>query len=272
MTIALCRAMFDHHWPKAPHSLTDGMVATSAAAFAKYGLATAGRRRPISWRRSARRPAAERAVEEYASTIPPRGSARCGRRAFPRWPPDLALSPIIRRRWPTTSTAAAMAKPPGPTTAGAIRGRGLIQITFASMVRQARGPGTGLDLVGDPGPRQRSLARAGGRLRSIWKLAGVSAFANSGDFRGETLRVNGGLTNYPLRLQWRAIWRVEFGLAGLSLVLRAFAGAAIGGAPRFRPARPARVDSRRGARRGLWNRRSAAMTTRDAPRRRPLAG
>ena len=40
MTIALCRAMFDHRWPKAPHSLTDGMVATSAAAFAKYGLAT----------------------------------------------------------------------------------------------------------------------------------------------------------------------------------------------------------------------------------------
>ena len=32
------------------------------------------------------------------------------------------------------------------------------------------------------------------------------AFADRGDFRGKTLRVNGGLTNYPTRLQWRASW------------------------------------------------------------------
>ena len=40
MTIALTLPMMDRRWPKAAHSLVDGMVATSEAVFVKYGLAT----------------------------------------------------------------------------------------------------------------------------------------------------------------------------------------------------------------------------------------
>ena len=47
---------------------------------------------------------------------------------------------------------------------------------------------------------------------AFWKLANLNAFADKGDFRGETLRVNGGLTNYETRLAWRRVWRNEFKL------------------------------------------------------------
>jgi predicted chitinase len=41
MTLALTTAMLDRLWPHAPHSLVDGMAATSEKVFAKYGLTTA---------------------------------------------------------------------------------------------------------------------------------------------------------------------------------------------------------------------------------------
>ena len=41
MTLALTTATLDRLWPHAPHSLVDGMAATSEKVFAKYGLTTA---------------------------------------------------------------------------------------------------------------------------------------------------------------------------------------------------------------------------------------
>ena len=50
------------------------------------------------------------------------------------------------------------------------------------------------------------------RSAAFWKIDGVNVFADKGDFRGETLRVNGGLINLQARMAWRGVWRQEFGL------------------------------------------------------------
>lgn len=209
MTIALCRAMFDHRWPKAPHSLTDGMVATSAAAFAKFGLATPADAADFM---------AQVSEETGGGTAIEECLDYSAARLCEVWP---SRFPSLAAASPYAHNPAALADDvyggrygnrPGTDDGWRYRGRGLIQITFASWYAKL-GRETGLDLVGDPGLANDPL-HALEVACAYWKLAGVSAFANSGKFRGETLRVNGGLTNYPLRLQWRAIWRVEFGLAG----------------------------------------------------------
>ena len=47
---------------------------------------------------------------------------------------------------------------------------------------------------------------------AFWKLDRINPFADRGDFRGETLRLNGGYTNMAARLQWRAVWRRALGI------------------------------------------------------------
>jgi predicted chitinase len=46
---------------------------------------------------------------------------------------------------------------------------------------------------------------------AYWHLADINYFAVAGNFRAETVRINGGLVNYPARLAWRNVWRRELG-------------------------------------------------------------
>jgi putative chitinase len=94
---------------------------------------------------------------------------------------------------------------PGTADGWNFRGRGFIQLTFRAWYEKL-GVATGLDLLGDPGlvNDPEHFLEIGA---AFWKLDGVNRFADRGDFRGETLRLNGGYTNMAARLQWRAIWR-----------------------------------------------------------------
>ena len=89
------------------------------------------------------------------------------------------------------------------------RGRGLIQETghdkYAAEAQQ-----TGLDCVANPDmliDPTHCLEFA----CSFWLRAGLTPVANAGNFKLETLRLNGGYTNWSTREQWRAVWREELG-------------------------------------------------------------
>lgn len=99
---------------------------------------------------------------------------------------------------------------PGTDDGYNYRGRGGIQITFRDWYAKI-GAATGLDLLNHPdlvNDPQWFLECS----CAFWKLDNVNNFADSGDFRGETLRVNGGLINFPMRQHWRSVWRPVFGL------------------------------------------------------------
>lgn len=95
---------------------------------------------------------------------------------------------------------------PGTDDGYLFRGRGPIQITFRSLYEQLAGL-TGLDLVGHPelalDPKHVLEVAA-----AYWHMAGINSYADSGDFLGETKKINGGTTNYEARQQWREIWRL----------------------------------------------------------------
>lgn len=206
MGIQLAHEMFDHRWPNAPHSLTDGLVATSEAMFAKYGVVT-----PVD----AADFMAQISEETGAGTALEENLNYSAARLCQVWP----------SRFPTLAAAAPYAHNPraladnvygarygnvGPDDGWSFRGRGLIQVTFRSWYTKLAAA-TGLDLIGNP-DLVSDPSHALEVACAFWKVDGISAFANSGNFRGETLRLNGGYTNMNLRLSWRAIWRREFGL------------------------------------------------------------
>jgi len=199
--------LLDVMWPMAAHSLVDGVAASSEVTFAKYGLITA---------------------QEVADFMAQCSEETGGGTAIEE---NLNYSAArLCQVWPTRFSSLAAAAPfahnprmladnvyggrygnrPGTDDGWNFRGRGLIQITFRSWYEKI-GVEVSLDLAGNPG-----LVNDPGNILAVaaafWRLDGVNAFADKGDFRGETLRVNGGLTNYQLRLQWRARWRQALGL------------------------------------------------------------
>jgi hypothetical protein len=99
---------------------------------------------------------------------------------------------------------------PGTDDGYNFRGRGFIQVTFRSWYEKLSVI-TGLDLVAKP-----DLVNDPDHFLEIgaafWKIDGINAFADRGDFRGETLRLNGGYTNMPARLAWRSTWRRALGV------------------------------------------------------------
>lgn len=206
--LALTAAMLERLWPHAPHSLADGMVATSEEVFAKYGLATAVEVADFMAQIS------EETGGGYDTEEDLNYSAV---RLTQVWP---ARFPSIARALPFAHNPRGLAdnvygsrygNRPGTDDGYNFRGRGGIQITFHDWYAKI-GAATGLDLLNKPGlanDPERFLECAA----AFWKLDGVNPFADRGDFRGETLRVNGGLTNYPLRQHWRALWRPALGLA-----------------------------------------------------------
>jgi putative chitinase len=208
MTLSLMISVLDRLWPHAPHSLVDGMAATSEKVFAKYGLTTAAEAADFMAQISEETGGGWEIEEDlnYSAT-----------RLCQVWP---SRFPSVARALPFAHNPRMLAEnvygsrygnKPGTDDGWNFRGRGGIQITFRDCYSKI-GVATGVplldkpDLANDPEWFLECSA-------AFWKLDGVGGFADRGDFRGETLRVNGGLINFPMRKHWRAIWRPVFGLA-----------------------------------------------------------
>lgn len=196
--------MFDHRWPRAAHSLTEKMCETSGAVFQKYGIMTVADRVDFM---------AQISEETGAGTALEENLNYSAERLHEVWP----------SRFPHPWSGAALAhnpkaladvvyggrygNRPGTDDGYKFRGRGLIQVTFYDWYEKLS-DATKLDLLAHPefvAMPEYALECAA----AFWKMDGISAFANIGNFRGETIRLNGGLTNYGLRLQWRALWQRE---------------------------------------------------------------
>ena len=206
-SLAITAAMLTAWWPHAPHSLVDGIAASSEAVFAKYGLTTAAEVADFMAQISEETGGGFDTEENLHYSAP---------RLCQVWP---SLFPSLASAAPYVGNPRLLAdkvyggrygNQPGTDDGYNFRGRGLIQITFRDWYAKL-GVATTLDLVNNP-----DLANAPAHALDVacafWKSYGVNVFADRGDFRGETLRVNGGLTNYGTRLAWRTVWRKEFGL------------------------------------------------------------
>ena len=210
MAIAqLTAETLDRLWPHAPHSLVDGMVATSEKVFAKYALTTGAEVADLMAQVSEETGGGIEIEENLNYTAA---------RLCQVWP----------TRFPTVARALPFAHQPrlladyvygsrmgnrqGTDDGWNFRGRGGIQITGRGWYTKI-GAATGLDLLDKPDlandPQWFLECSA-----AFWKLDDVNTFADRGDFRGETLRVNGGLINFPMRVHWRAVWRQALGLGG----------------------------------------------------------
>jgi putative chitinase len=207
MGLMLTTQMLDRLWPHAPHSLADGMAATSEAAFGKHGLTTAAEAADFMAQISEETGGGWNVEEDlnYSAT-----------RLMQVWP---GRFPTIAAALPFAHNPRALAdhvyggrygNRPGGDDGWNFRGRGGIQITFRDWYAKI-GVATGLPLLDQP-----SLVNDPAHFLdascAYWRLACVNGLADKGDFRGETLRINGGLTNYALRLAWRKTWRPAFGL------------------------------------------------------------
>lgn len=207
MGLKLTTAAMDKLWPHAPHSLIDGMVSTSERVFERYGITT------------------EADLADFLA----QGSEETGG----GWDVEedlnysaVRLTQVWPGRFPTISHALPFAHNPrvladavygsrygniaGTDDGYNFRGRGFIQVTFRSTYAKLAAV-TKLDLLTFP-----DLANSPQYFLEVgaafWMMDGISAFANAGNFRGETLRLNGGYTNMPARLAWRATCRRAVGL------------------------------------------------------------
>lgn len=196
---ALCQ-----RWPHANHSLVEGMVATAPLAFSKYGLTTPTEQADLL---------AQISEETGGGTALEENLNYSASRLCQVWPRQF---PSLSAALPYAYSPRVLAdrvyggrggNAPGTDDGWNFRGRGGIQITFRgnySLIKTL----TGLNVLNYPDilsdPRFFLECAA-----AWWKHAGLNKDADSGNFRAETLVLNGGYTNLALREQWRAIWRSE---------------------------------------------------------------
>jgi putative chitinase len=207
MPLSLTPDLLDRLWPHAPHSLVDGMARTSAAVFAKYGLATAVELADFMAQGSEETGGGWEIEEDLNY------SAARLRQVWPsRFPSFAAAIPFAHnpRALADHVYGSRYGNRAGSDDGWNFRGRGFIQVTFRAWYEKLSAV-TGLDLIAKPDlvNDAETFLEVGA---AFWKLDGIGAFADRGDFRGETLRLNGGYTNMPARLQWRAAWRRTLGL------------------------------------------------------------
>lgn len=197
MTIALNTTVLTRLWPHALPGMVSG-IAASSAALAKYGIVTLPDLIDF---------VAECSEETGGMTRVVESGAYSAQRASEVWPglfPTAAAAApyVVSERLLFSKTYGAwLGNRPGTDDGYAYRGRGMIQITGRDWYAKI-GAETGLDLIGNP-----DLAAIPAHIlecaAAYWKLAGVSALANAGDFIAEVRRINGGTTNMAARLQWR---------------------------------------------------------------------
>lgn len=191
-------------WSRANHSLLEGMAATAPGAFQKYGLDKPTEQADFMAQISEECGAGTELEENLNYSAP---------RLHAVWP----------ARFPSVSAAAPFAHNPraladrvyngrmgnreGSDDGWNYRGRGGIQITGRSNYAML-GTLTTIDflkmpdLVNDP---KYFLDAA----CAFWKHLGLNNLADSGSFRAETLRINGGVTGLAERRAWQSRWRRE---------------------------------------------------------------
>lgn len=202
----LTHAMLDRRWPRAPHSLVDGIMASADAVLAKYDIVTP---------RELAHFLAQCSEESQAGAATEENLHYSAARLREVWP----------RRFPSIRAAAPFAHNPrlladrvyngrmgnaaGSDDGWNFRGRGLIQITGRSNY-EALAKVTGVDLVGHPelaSAPHSALEVAGG----FWKRAGANGLASRDDIVAVTRAVNGGLTGLAEREAWLKTWKHELG-------------------------------------------------------------
>ena len=192
--------VLDHLWPHAPAALKAGMVSTSAAVFAKYGIGTLADMTDFM---------AEISEETAGGIALSENLDYSAARLVQVWPgrfPSLAAAaPFAHNpRALANYVYARYGNVPGTNDGWNFRGRGLIQITFRGVYAEVA-KATGLDLVGNPDLVSDPL-HALECAAAYWQVSGVNALANSGNFIAEVRRINGGLTNMDARNAWRSLW------------------------------------------------------------------
>ena len=204
MALSLTFEVMNRRWPRAPHSLVEGIVAQSADAFAKYGIETCNELADFM---------AQISEECSAGTELEENLNYSASRLHAVWP----------SRFPSVALAAPYAHNPraladrvyngrmgnavGSDDGWLYRGRGAIQITgkqnyFMLGTIAALPFGQYPDLIIDP----KYFLIAG---VAYWKHLGLNKLADAGRFRDETIRINGGLNGMSERAAWRAVWRKE---------------------------------------------------------------
>jgi putative chitinase len=204
MSIALKQDAIDRLWPSAAHSLTEGMVESSAASFAKYGVATFAECRDFL---------AQSSVECGAGTDIEENLNYTAQRLCQVWPSRFrtigAAAPYAHnpRALADNVYGSRMGNLAGTDDGWKYRGRGSIDITGMDNY-VAISKATGLDLIADPDLANdpHYFLECG---LAFWRLNGLNVFAAQGNFREETLRINGGYTDLSTREAWRARWTQE---------------------------------------------------------------
>jgi len=201
VTISLNQTAVDRLWPNAAHSLTEGMVASSADSFAKYGITTFAEARDFM---------AQSSVECGAGADVEENLNYTAQRLCQVWPSRFrtlgAAAPYAHnpRALADNVYGGRMGNVAGTDDGWNFRGRGAIDITGKSTY-EAVAKASGLDLIGNP-----DLATAPAHFLecglAFWRMNGLNAYAAAGNFREETLRINGGYTDLAARETWRARW------------------------------------------------------------------
>jgi putative chitinase len=196
--------ILNRRWPHAQHSLVDGMTRTSGDAFIKFGLLTAAEIADFMAQISEETGGGTE-LEENLNYSAPRLHA-----VWPaRFPSVASAAPFAHnpRALADRVYNGRMGNAPGSDDGWNFRGRGGIQVTgrtnYAMLATLTALPLlTAPELMNDP---VHFVACA----CAFWQHAGLNKLADSGNFRAETLRVNGGLTNFAARQTWRKVWRTE---------------------------------------------------------------
>jgi putative chitinase len=203
----LTAPILDARWPRAPHSLVDGIVASAASVLDTFEINTPLRLAHFMSHCS---------EESGAGTVLEENLHYSAERAHEVWP----------SRFPTVASASPYADSPrlladrvyggrmgnasGTDDGWNFRGRGLIQITGRNAY-EGVGKAAGIDLLGNP-----NLACASGSALLVaaacWREIGANAYADKDDIVGETRLINGGLTNLEAREVWLRVWKKELGL------------------------------------------------------------
>lgn len=198
--------MLNSQWPRASHSLVVGVASSAAAVFAKFGLTDATEQADLL---------AQVSEETGAGTDLSENLNYTAARMRQVWP---SVFPTLASALPFAMNPKALANKvyggrygnrPGTDDGWTFRGRGGMQTTFEANYASAAKE-TGLDCVNNPDLLllpENFLSSA----CAFWKTANLNPISEAGNFRLETIRLNGGLINYLTREQWRVVWRQQLG-------------------------------------------------------------
>lgn len=206
MAKTLTAAILDLRWPRAPHSLIDGIVAAAPSVLPEYEITTSLRLAHLM---------AQISVECAAGTAIEENLSYSASRLMVVWP----------SRFPTLDAARPFANNPrlladhvyggrmgnrADTDDGwNFRGRGLLDITGADQY-SAIGAECDLDLKDNPN-LVSDPAHALEVACAYWKMTNCNAYADRDQIVAETKVINGALTGLADRETWLKVWKRELG-------------------------------------------------------------